>query len=351
MYSKIWQIFPFLYLPFAMLVFGCDALVDADSFQPAINAPPDVILSVHDIPAAHDIAEPKEEDLSLEPEMASGQTDLPCVDCGECALAPPFGPAQRMIFLAVGDGGHPGEGVDVDGDPDTCAPLHDCEAGLNNQLSGLFGVVEDYVSANGELTSALSSGDLNLVLEWGSFKGEDVAFDLTFHPAVPDLPKESCDWQLESCDFSILEESLDPETCLPLVVFHNAVISDGKLTAGETDNIFIFQIPLSDSAQLELVMRVARLEGTVISGADGRYIVGGLIGGAIRRDDIVAAIQQIPDTAYLPVGKETLITLLDLFVVPDVDTDADGNPDAVSLGLKFEARPATITSLKAGGTQ
>ena len=199
-----------------------------------------------------------------------------------------------MIFMAVGNGGYPGEGVDVDGNPNTCAPQNDCEDGVNNQLSGLFGLMEQFVSANGELITAVAAGDLNLVLEWGSFKGGDVAFDLAVHPAIPDLPMEDCNWQLEKCNFTIQAGSLDPETCEPLVVFRNAVLSNGMITAGGQDSIFIFGVPLSDSADLKLVMRAARLSGNVINGADGPFIVGGLIGGAVRHDDIIATIEQIP---------------------------------------------------------
>lgn len=315
---------------------GCDALVDAGSFAVALSTKEEVGFHIPDVVDSAD-------DLNAFYEMAPDESGSDCGACGGCSLLPPFGLAQRMIFVAVGNGGHPGEGVDVDGNPDTCAPQHDCEAGVNNQLSGLFGVVEKFVNANGELTSAVADGDLNLVLEWRGFKGESVAFNLLVHPATPDLPLENCDWQLESCGFTILEESLDPATCAPLVHFKNAALADGTITAGGPDSIFILRVPLSDSADLKLLLRAARLRGSVIYGAEGPYIVGGVIGGAVRREDMVAAIEQIPDTAYLPVAKETLIALLDLFVLPDIDTDGDDQPDAVSIGVKFEARPATIS--------
>lgn len=332
-----------LFMLWAVVLSACDALVDADSFKDARTRKEEASFHILDVNLANDSADGVQADST--PEVGrSGEVETDCRDCGGCGLAPSSGPAQRMIFVAVGKGGHPGEGVDVDGNPDTCAPQNDCEGGVNNQLSGLFGMMEKFVSANGELTSAIATGDLNLVLEWGNYKGPDIAFDLAVHPATPDLPREECNWQLEQCVFTVQDSTFDPETCEPVVLFKNAVLANGAITAGGPESIFILPVPLSASAELNLIMRAVKIHGSVISGADGPYIVGGLIGGAVRYDDIIAAIQQIPESAYLPVGKETLITLLDLFVVPDVDTDDDGQPDAVSIGLKFEARPATISA-------
>lgn len=272
-----------------------------------------------------------------------------CGECGgDCTLKPPWGDAQRIHALSVGVGGYPGEALDVDENPGTCAPPTKCEAGLNNQLSGTMVLLENAVDVAGELQGALAGGELNLVLEWREYVGENMAFELRVHPGIPAEPVEKCDGQTETCSYVIAEETLGPGTCIPLVVFLEAQVAGGVLDAGGKDSIFVFRLPLSTSATLLLTARMARITGVVSQEVDGLSISDGLIGGAIRKDELIAALSLIPSNAELPVSVETVEALLELFVVPDVDTDGDGALDAASIGLKFAARPAVISGFAGG---
>ena len=67
---------------------------------------------------------------------------------------------NKINSLILGKSGHPGEGLDIDENPDTCAPVEDCSAGIDNQLSSLAAVAQP------GLDEAIIQGTLNLVLEY-----------------------------------------------------------------------------------------------------------------------------------------------------------------------------------------
>ncbi len=272
-----------------------------------------------------------------------------CGSCGgDCTLVPPWGEAQRITALAVGQGGHPGQALDIDANPTTCTPPTNCEGGLNNQLSGTLTLLANAVDVDDELSAALAEGDLNVLLEWRGYAGDDQPFELRVHPGIATEIMEKCNGKSQTCAYLIAEETLDPGKCEPFVTFPDAMVANGRLAAGGPDALFVFRLPLSSSATLLLTARMARIEGEITQDAEGTFISDGLIGGAIRKQEFIDAVDLIPPEAELPVTPETIKALLELFIVNDVDTDGDGALDAASIGVTFEARPAVITGFAGG---
>lgn len=247
-----------------------------------------------------------------------------------------FGEGQKLDMMAIGSGGHPGEALDVDGDPDTCAPEGDCELGLNNQLSGLLGQISDLVDANAELAKALDEGKLVLLAEVLDYEGEGIPFTLNMYLGDPSVTKEECDYQTEICDYLVDPGSFDLANCMPLITFEGALVEDGVLIAGGPEALFALAIPFTEELILTVTANMAQIRGSFVAG-DPHTITDGLVGGAIRKDKLIEAVLAVPDEVFdgFPVTKTMLITILEMFVQPDVDTDEDGEADAASVGIKF----------------
>jgi len=251
--------------------------------------------------------------------------------------------------MAIGAGGHPGEALDVDGDPDTCAPEDDCEQGLNNQLSGLLGQLATFVDANAELAAALEEGKLVLLAEMVDYKGEGTPFVLNMYLGDPSVPKEECDFQTEVCDYLVDPGSFDLVDCSPFITFTSAVVNDGVLTAGGPESLFSLAIPISDELLLTVTANMAQIQGTFVDGSPPT-ITEGLVGGAIRKDKLIESVEAVPEEKFegFPITKPMLINLLKMFIQNDVDMDDDGEPDAASVGIKFSTIAAELVGVGSG---
>ncbi len=259
-----------------------------------------------------------------------------CKPKGEC-VADFETPGLKVNTMAVGKGGHAGEALDVDGDPATCAPEGDCEDGLNNMLSGLLGQLAQFVDADAEIAKALDEGTIVLLAEMKDMKTDGTEFTMNMYIGDPVADKATCDYQAAVCDYTVKLDSLDPVTCAPIITFDNATITAGALKAGGPDAIFSVTIPIQEGISLTVTANMAQIVGTVAGEGEAMTLADGIVGGAVRKDKLMEAVDYIPDDAGLPVSKDMIKNLLDMFVKPDVDTDDDGELDAASIGIKFGA--------------
>jgi hypothetical protein len=252
---------------------------------------------------------------------------------------------QKVNAMAIGKGGHPGEALDVDGDPDTCAPADDCEGGLNNQLSGLLGQLAQFVDADAEIAKALDEGSLIMLAENKNMKTDCTEFEMNMFIGEALAEKTVCDFQTALCEFCYKPESLVVDTCKPLIAFPNAKVCDGKLTAGGPEQKFAVSVPISDGVMLTIVANMASMVGDVTGADDAMKIENGIIGAAVRKDAIMEAVDKLPPDvlAELPVSIDMIKNLLNMFIVPDVDTDGDDEMDGASVGVKFGTIAAKVT--------
>jgi hypothetical protein len=240
-----------------------------------------------------------------------------------CELEPDLD-FTKVTHLALGLGGHPGQALDVDGNPATCAPSADCSGGMDNAL----GLISTF--ANPAIADAVQQGDVALVV---SFEGHETgAFLLGVYEAQP--VGWACDWQTETCAYNLDTESVDPATCLPLIALD--AISDGaNVIAGGPGYLFPFSLPLADGVSLEVLVHDTQLVGTYTVDASGDVTgFDGVLGGAISKADLITAIAALPDEG-LPVDKALISAVMDA-VEADIDTDGDGVGDASSIGFTLE---------------
>jgi hypothetical protein len=268
-----------------------------------------------------------------------------CLEKGVCEVA--AGDAQKVVYMEIGKGGHAGEAIDVDGDADTCAPAGDCEDGLNNQLSGLLGQLEQFVDADAEIANALLEGSIILLVEFVDVMTDGTEFTMNMY--IGEVVDMECDFQGSKCDYFVKPDSLDPVSCEPVIKFDNTSITDGMLQAGGPGNIFKVTIPVSEDLILDVTANMAQIRADVTGEGDDLKLENGLIGGAVRKDKLMEAVDLIPEDAELPVSKDMIKNLLDMFITPDVDTDDDGEMDGASIGVKFSSIAGSITGLEPAG--
>lgn len=265
-----------------------------------------------------------------------------CVEKGVCTMGE--APVQKVVFMEIGKGGHAGEALDVDGDADTCAPADDCEDGLNNQLSGLLGQLSQFVDADAEIATALLEGSIVLLVDMTDATTDGVEFAMPMY--IGALSDEECDWQAAFCDYYVGVDSFDPVSCEPVIMFETTSITDGVLVAGGPDAKFSVTIPVQENLVLSVTADMAQINGDVSGEGEAMIIENGLIGGAVRKDKLMEAVDLIPEDAELPVSKDMIKNLLNMFVIPDVDTDDDGEPDAASIGVKFGSIAGKVIGLE-----
>ncbi len=272
-------------------------------------------------------------------------SDSLCHDPSICEYT--FETAQKVDYMAIGKGGHPGEALDVDDDPDTCSPSGDCEGGYNNQLSDLLIQLGAFVDPDQEIANALEEGELVLLAETVAMVDDGSTFTINMYIGDPVEDKDVCDWQAAKCDYLAKGDSFDPATCKPLIVFDNATVNDGKLHAGGPDALFTISIPISEGAMFQVTANMAQMVGDVVVDGGETTIKNGIIGAAVRKDKMLEAIDMLPESLLeqLPVGKEMLKNLIVMFVTEDIDTDDDGVLDAASIGVKYTTIPGAITGV------
>jgi hypothetical protein len=259
-----------------------------------------------------------------------------CVgDDSACVCEPTFSDdAVKLNFIALGDGGKPGEGIDLDQDPATCAPItQPCSGGINNSLGALAAF------ANSPLADAVTDGDVMLLLEVREKTANTLllaAYQGELDPSNPD-----CDFQSQSCVYLASSLTIDPKTCAPLVALPGT-ITGNKIVAGGENSIFPFNLPLG-GASLQITLFGVRFEGTgtIVNGK--LTAVEGVLGGAVPKAALSAAIDQLPPDS-LPAGIP--LVLIKSFIEEldtDIDADGDGKKESASIGLRVKAIDATIS--------
>jgi hypothetical protein len=260
-----------------------------------------------------------------------------CVaDLSDCKCQPQFAAqVNKIVTLAIGADGQPGNGLDVDQNPDTCAPEGKCDGGVDNSLSVIASL------AGAELQKALDKGQVILLLEHRGFDPTGEAYTLTVHIGSPADP--ACDVQTSSCPYLVKSDSFD-EACNPLVALDNAAVKGTLLTAGGPGFDFSFLLPLSAEVVLEVVLYFAQIQAQVTYKDAAPATLTGILAGAVSKQGLIEAISAV-DESQLPIGKELVLTMIDLLVEADIDTDSDGLLDAASIGLPFSAIAGEIVGM------
>jgi len=208
--------------------------------------------------------------------------------------------------------------------------------------------------ANSSLQGSIDDGSVNVIAEMSSDWSTADTFALRMYTGDLAPTNEDCNVSTDSCEWHLSLSSLTKD-CAPLIAFNNAKIADGKLTAGGPDGVFQLTLPIA-GFDLVLMVARARIEADVTIEDGNVTSINGILGGAIPKASLVEAVNAL-DPESLPISKDVILNILSNVIQEDMDVlDADGNPgsdgemDASSVALIFEAIPGTIGGFEAPET-
>ena len=244
--------------------------------------------------------------------------------------------ANKVTVFQVGTSGHPGQGMNLDYDVETCAPSTDCSGGIDNEL----GLLAPFI--NSGVTEAVENGYLTYLFEFQDFVDDGTPFTLIIHSAYIHKSNPDCDFQNVECAFYAVSETFDVD-CTPKGLFDNAVVVDGHLSAGGKGYGFNVKTTLMSGGDLELGITNMRIEADVQMSQAGTQVAGmqGFLGGAVDKGELIMAIDSLPDDVF-PLDKETIKGMLDTLIVNDLDSDGDGVDDAASAAIRITTIPAAL---------
>lgn len=269
-------------------------------------------------------------------------------DPGKCSLPTEFpGDSFKMNSLKAGENGHEDEAVDVDNDPTSCAPANMCSGGRDNSFGALMKSLAPALGGSEPLMDAVEAGDIVMMVQLIEPKDDGSIFLANIYRGSPVEPQNQCDFQSETCDYLVTEESFVKKTCLSITAFDNVQMKGGTITAGGPQYAFEFPFVLALTGGQEVVLPAthAKMVADVEVDNQGNIIgLEGIIGCAVTKAAIIDMVDQIPAEA-LPVSKDLIMAVLAMVVVADIDADGDGTKESVSTGMKFTAIPANLVGL------
>lgn len=254
-----------------------------------------------------------------------------------CALPSSWGPTiQKMSYFAVAQSA---DGCDLDGDstPDNV----------------LGNILKLYPAVNTELDKSIQDGLFVMLLEAPEFSTDGKAFAINGLLGQVDPSNATCSmtspWA--SCKFTIDDDNYSPGpaggTCPPQVVISPATVATGGVLAAGGGTGQTITVKLPTSIPLSVKLSQVSMSGYIQGGAKWTETKKGKLCGVITQKDFSDTINAVPDSAWaeLSLTKEQATLIINATLKPDIDTNADGHKDAISVAFLFETVPAVITKL------
>ncbi len=221
------------------------------------------------------------------------------------------------------------------------------DAAPDNVLGKVVGI---YPAANDSLTKAVVDGSLVILMAPDAWKTDKTDFTMDLLIGDVDPTTKGCDASVaDKCKYTVAESSYDQffagsGTCPAKVTFDPTSVDGDKLKAGGNNQIFQLNLPVV-GINLELKISKAQISGTVTDAKGWVNTKSGMLCGVLGKDDLDKAIDAVPDEVLKDTGfdKATIKALIGGVMKPDIDTDADGKPDAISVALGIETLAVPVT--------
>ena len=260
-----------------------------------------------------------------------------CIE-GDCGGTPKYNdPVLAAATFAAGVSGNPGQGVDVDGNPDTCSPQGSCLQGIDNQLGSIAWLL------NPGYTESVGLGDFTIMLE-----DRDADFPENMSLYTGKLADSSCDMETSECGVVFFDESITA-TCLPVGTLQTPVMTGVALSAGGPDSIVPIRL-IFGQLQIPISLYMAKIRATAELDDMGHpQTLSGMLGGCIIKNDLRTAIEDIPEDQFTsPYTKEVVSAYIDAYLTADIDRFGGNSPDCISAGFVFTMSTAHIRGHEKG---
>jgi len=271
----------------------------------------------------------------------------------------PFGvDVSKITSFSSSFEAHPGEALDVDGNPATCAPTGNCENGLDNSFGAFLRDWSGTFEVDYSTKKLFADGKIIWLIELVEPTTDGSNFEVSLLRGTWDSSIDGCNPQTESCDYYVTPDSYTLPDCMPLTRLTQATITDGVLQASGGSDEWEFHItfpealyPWGNGPVMEVFTSSVRARRLKIRAAvevgDTTIVTGGILAGALRKSDLIEAVSLWPYAVETVVGfqKEVVIDVIESFLVLDIDTDGDGTADAASFAFQFQAIGGAIVGV------
>ena len=266
------------------------------------------------------------------PREESLEGTTPCPDEEDpCEVLPPesFYPSFLLSTIQVNGSASPEEAFNLDPEAgaDDCAGT-DCSEGADNTLGFLADI------ANSGLANAIEDRNLSLLGEW--IPGTDDTGTLNLYTGIPEDPE--CDWNATACIYTPMITSWSCDCTLLATM--PGTLNEQTFEAGGDDASFFLKIPI-ETAMLPVTLKRARLRAN-LSAESGLAFETGLLGGAVQKVELLDALKAFPLDKIGPLTKDAVIAVVET-IAADIDTDGDGEDDALSIGISIGGSDVQMT--------
>lgn len=257
------------------------------------------------------------------------------------------GQFYRTTFLEFVDGSEPTVGFDVDEDSETCSPEPTCNWGIDNTIA-TFTENSPQADLNLLMQSLLDEGYLAPLFLFRSAGTENPVVTVTVLGGEPAQPLSECDFLTDStCEHHVLGESFDLDTCFAEPTWDDFDTSTPlRYEAGNLGSVIQLAMRLPGGKRFTLNVYSARVDATQVMPQDSGKVEG-VLGGAVVKADMLAWADALPLLPGMTPSKQLFKSLLDVYLIPDVDLDGDGEFEACSLSMRFEALVTNVAGVTA----
>jgi len=255
--------------------------------------------------------------------------------------------ALKVNQLQISGASQAGHALDIDEDPDTCAPIGDCIDGLDNGFAATADLVPTlFELLNSLLASSLQEGTLVILMDPLDTVTEGEEFLLQFYSGAPVAGRNTCDWQTEACEYLVDPASYNYDTHSP-GVNAEGLLAEGHLIAGGAGALFLFNVDVVEGLVIPFLFLEVHIEAdATLDGNKISSLENGVLGAAVEKAWLMDFCHD-PEGVILELVNplEGMCSILEDQLQPDIDWDGDGTAESVSFALEFSAIPAMMVGL------
>lgn len=221
---------------------------------------------------------------------------------------------------------------------------------LDNALASVIALLGNI---DGELATAIGDGSLLVLFHAPDWTTDGKLFGLGVHSGALDPANKGCSLVSPSanCSYRVSAKGLNlaaPTTgpCPSLNVLDKSAVSSGQLLGKGTAGNLTLPLALFGT-KVDLPLKMVQIHGAVTDAKSWKTTSDGKLCGAVVKADLDKAIDAIPDAVFVQMGldKATVKGLLTSLLKPDIDTDGNGTPDAISAAFKMGTVAGKITGV------